>query len=189
VHKLYAKFSKCEFWINQVAFLGHVIAAEGISIDLEKVVAIRNWGQPSSVTEIKSFLGLARYYRKFIEGFSKIASPLTKLTQKGVKFDWDDQCERSFQAFKEKLTTALVLAMLNGFRGYKMYTDTAKNGLECVLMQHRKVITYGSRELKRHKQNYPTHNLELIAVVFTLKVWRHYLYGEKFEIFTNHKSL
>lgn len=102
-HQLYAKFAKCEFWLSQVAFLGHVISAEGISVDPAKVATIREWNQPSTVTEIKSFLGLARYYRKFIEGFSKIASPLTKLTQKNVKFNWDDRCEKSFRCLKENL--------------------------------------------------------------------------------------
>ncbi|XP_052176706.1 uncharacterized mitochondrial protein AtMg00860-like [Diospyros lotus] len=113
-HKLYAKFSKCEFWLYQVAFLGHVVSAEGISVDPVKIAAMTNWKQPQSVTEVKSFLGLAGYYRKFVEGFSKIASPLTKLTQKGVKFDWNKRCEESFQKLKTKLTTAPVLAMPNG---------------------------------------------------------------------------
>lgn len=90
---------------------------------------------------------------------------------------------------KGKLTTAPILAIPNGLGGYKVYTDASKNGLGRVLMQHERVITYGSRQLKRHEQNYPTHDLELAAVVFALKVWRHYLYGEKFEIFTGHKSL
>ena len=106
-----------------------------------------------------------------------------------MKFIWNDRCEESFQKLKEKLTTAPILAMPNGSGGYKVYTDAAKNGLGCVLMQHEKVIAYRSRQLKRHEQNYPTHDIELAAVVFALKVWRHYLYGERFEIFTDHKSL
>ncbi|XP_052193963.1 uncharacterized protein LOC127802285 [Diospyros lotus] len=188
-HKLYAKFSKCEFWLYQVAFLGHVISAEGISVDPAKITAVANWKQPRSVTEIKSFLGLAGYYRKFVEGFSKIATPLTKLTQKGVKFDWSKQCEESFQTLKDKLTTAPVLAMPNGSGGFMIYTNASRNGLGCVLMQHGRVIAYGSRQLKTHERNYPTHDLELAIVVFALKIWRHYLYGEKFKIFTDHKSL
>jgi len=143
-HRLFAKFSKCEFWLSQVAFLGHAISVEGISIDPAKVSVVRNWRQPSTIIEIKSFLGLDGYYRKFIEEFSKIVSPFTRLTQKDVKFDWDDQCEKIFWMLKEKLTTALVLAMLDGSGGYKVYTDATKNGLGCVLIQHEKVITYGS---------------------------------------------
>ena len=169
--------------------MGHVISVEGISVNPAKVSTVKNWKQHCTITKIKSFLGLARYYRKFIKGFSKIASPLTKLTQKDVKFNWDDRCERSFQMFKEKLTTAPILAIPNGSGGYKVYTGTVKNGLGCVLMQHEKVIAYGSRQLKKHEQNYSIHDLELVTVVFTLKVWRHYLYSEKFEIFTDHKSL
>jgi len=125
--------------------LGHVISAEGISIDPAKVSTVRNWKQSSTVTEIKSFLGLAGYYRKFIEGFSKIASPLTKLTQNDVKFIWNDRCEESFQTLKERLTIAPILSMPNGSRGYKVCTDVAKSGLGCVLMQHERVIAYGSR--------------------------------------------
>ena len=106
-----------------------------------------------------------------------------------MKFIWNDRCEESFQTLKERLTTAPILAMPNGSGGYKVYTDGVKSGLGCVLMQHEKVIAYGSRQLKRHEQNYPTHYLELAAIVFALKVWKHYLYSKKFEIFTDHKSL
>ncbi|XP_052187885.1 uncharacterized protein LOC127798391 [Diospyros lotus] len=173
----------------RVAFLGHVISAKGISVDPTKIVAMTNWKQPWSVTEIKNLLGLAGYYRKFVEGFSKIATPLTKLTRKGVKFDWNKRCKESFQTFKDKLTTAPVLAMPNGSRRFMVYTDASRNDLGCVLMQHGRVIAYGSRQLKNHERNYPTHDLELVAVVFALKIWRHYLYGEKFKIFTDHKSL
>ncbi|XP_052172133.1 uncharacterized protein LOC127788051 [Diospyros lotus] len=144
-----------------VAFLGHVISVEGISVDPAKIVAVSNWKKPQSITEIKSFLGLAGYYRKFVEGFSKIATPLTKLTQKGVKFDWSERCEESFQTLKDKLITTPVLAMPNGSGGFMVFTDASRNGLGCVLMQHGRVIAYGSRQLKNHERNYPTHDLEL----------------------------
>jgi len=188
-HKLYAKFSKCEFWLSQVVFLGHVISTEGISVDLAKIMVVKNWKQPQIVKKIKSFLGFVGYYKKFVEGFSKVATPLTKLTQKGVKFDWNERCETSFQMLKDKLMTAPVLPMSDRSGGYVVYTDASRNGLGCMLMQHGRVIAYGSRQLKSHEKNYPTHDLELAVVVFALKIWRHYLYGEKFEIFTDHKSL
>jgi len=188
-HQLYAKFSKCEFWLSQVAFLDHVISTEGISVDPAKIEAVQGWKQPTCVTEIRSFLGLAGYYRRFVEGFSKIAAPMTKLIQKEVKFEWTAKCEKSFQELKDRLTSAPILAMPSGPGGYVVYTDASKIGLGCVLMQNGRVIAYGSRQLKRHEVNYPTHDLELAAVIHALKLWRHYLYGETFEVFTDHKSL
>lgn len=187
--KLYAKFSKCEFWLKSVAFLGHVVSGEGISVDPKKIEAITEWPRPTNVTEVRSFLGLAGYYRKFVEGFSTIAAPLSRLTQKKTKFEWTADCERSFTELKKRLTTAPVLAQPSGFEGFVIYSDASKNGLGCVLMQGGRVIAYASRQLKLYEQNYPTHDLELAAVVFALKIWRHYLYGEKCEVFTDHKSL
>ena len=110
-HKLYAKFSKCEFWLEKVAFLGHVVSAGGISVDPEKIQAIIDWKAPTSVTEIRSFLGLAGYYRKFVEGFSSIAKPMTQLLKKDKKFEWTQKCEDSFQELKKRLTTAPIQIM------------------------------------------------------------------------------
>ncbi|KAL4028402.1 hypothetical protein IC575_011598 [Cucumis melo] len=149
--QLYAKFSKCEFWLEQVVFLGHVVSAKGVSVDPQKVEAVVNWERPISATKVRSFLGLAGYYRRFIEDFYRLALPLTALTRKNVKFEW--------------------------------------LGLGCVLMQDGNVIAYASRQLKEHECNYPTHDLEQAAVVLALKIWRHYLFGEKCHIFTDHKSL
>ncbi|CAL2265878.1 unnamed protein product [Prunus armeniaca] len=187
--QLYAKFSKCQFWLDRVDFLGHVISAEGIYVDPRKVEAVVNWVQPTSVTEIRSFLGLAGYYRRFVEGFSSIAAPLTWLTRKDVKFEWTEECEQSFQELKKRLTTAPVLALPDNSGNFVIYSDASLQGLGCVLMQHDQVIAYASRQLKKHEQNYPVHDLELAAVVFALKIWRHYLYGETCQIFTYHKSL
>ena len=188
-HRLYAKFSKCEFWLSQVGFLGHVVFADGIYVDPQKVEAVANWDQPTMVTEVRSFLGLAGYYRRFIEGFSKIAGSLHCLTRKGVKFEWTDRCEESFQTLKEKLTSAPVLTLPEGNEGFEVYSDASRQGLGCVLMQHKRVVAYASRQLKKHELNYPTHDLELAVVIFALKTWRHYLYGATCQIFTDHKSL
>ncbi|GJR42577.1 putative reverse transcriptase domain-containing protein [Tanacetum coccineum] len=187
--ELYAKFSKCEFWIPKVQFLGHVIDSEGIHVDPAKIESIKDWTSPKSPTEIRQFLGLAGYYRRFIEGFSKIAKPMTKLTQKKVKFEWGDKQEAAFQLLKQKLCSAPILALPEGSEDFIAYCDASKKGLGAVLMQREKVISYASRQLKIHEKNYTTHDLELGAVVFALKIWRHYLYGTKCTVFTDHKSL
>ncbi|KAK1606824.1 hypothetical protein QYE76_030497 [Lolium multiflorum] len=188
-HQLYAKFSKCEFWLDQVEFLGHVISKDGIAVNPSKVASVLDWEAPKNVKEIRGFLGMAGYYRRFIEGFSKIAGPMTKLLRKNTPFVWSDECEKSFQTLKEKLTTAPVLAVPEDGKDYTVYCDASKHGLGCVLMQDRKVISYGSRQLRPHEVNYPTHDLELAAVVFAFKTWRHFLYGAKCELYTDHKSL
>ncbi|GJY78027.1 putative reverse transcriptase domain-containing protein [Tanacetum coccineum] len=187
--ELYAKFSKCEFWISKVLFLGHMIDSEGIHVDPAKIESIKDWTSPKSPTEIRQFLGLAGYYRRFIEGFSKIAKPMTKLTQKKVKFEWGDKQEAAFQLLKQKLCSAPILALPEGSEDFIAYCDASKKGLGAVLMQREKVISYASRQLKIHEKNYTTHDLELGAVVFALKIWRHYLYGTKCTVFTDHKSL
>ncbi|KAA0067484.1 ty3-gypsy retrotransposon protein [Cucumis melo var. makuwa] len=148
-NKLYAKFSKCEFWLRKVTFLGHVVSSEGVSVDPAKIEAVTNWPRPST-------------------------SPA---------------CESSFQELKQKLVTAPVLTVPDGSGNFVIYSDASKKGLGCVLMQQGKVVAYASRQLKIHEQNYPAHDLELAAVVFALKIWRHYLYGEKIQIYTDHKSL
>ncbi|GJY13786.1 putative reverse transcriptase domain-containing protein [Tanacetum coccineum] len=133
--------------------------------------------------------GLAGYYRRFIKGFSKIAKPMTKLTQKNVRFDWSEKAEAAFQLLKQKLCSAPILALPEGSENFVVYCDASRKGLGAVLMQREKVIAYASRQLKIHEKNYTTHDLELGAVVFALKMWRHYLYGTKCVVFTDHKSL
>ena len=187
--KLYAKFSKCEFWLQEVQFLGHVVNKEGIKVDPAKIEAVMSWERPKTPTEVRSFMGLAGYYRRFVQDFAKIATPLTKLTRKNEKFEWNEKCEKSFQELKDRLVSAPVLALPDEKGDFVIYSDASLKGLGCVLMQHGKVIAYASRQLKTHEQKYPTHDLELAAIVFALKIWRHYLYGEKCEIYTDHKSL
>ncbi|GKE39072.1 putative reverse transcriptase domain-containing protein, partial [Tanacetum coccineum] len=132
---------------------------------------------------------LAGYYRRFIEGFSKIAKSMTKLTQKGIMFDWGEKKENAFQLIKQKLCSASILALPEGSKDFVVYCDASYKGLGVVLMQREKVIAYASRQLKDHEKNYTTHDLELGSVVFALKIWRHYLYGTKCIVFTDHKSL
>ncbi|XP_074351950.1 uncharacterized protein LOC141691106 [Apium graveolens] len=187
--QLYAKFSKCEFWLKEVQFLGHIISREGIQVDPTKIEAVLNWERPKTPTEVRSFLGLAGYYRRFVKDFAKIATPLTKLTRQSEKFEWNSKCEESFQELKNRLVTAPVLVLPDEQGNFVIYSDASYRGLGCVLMQHGNVIAYASRQLKPHEQKYPTHDLELAAIVFALKLWRHYLYGEKCEIYTDHKSL
>jgi len=134
-------------------------------------------------------LGLAGYYCRFIEGFLEIARPMTKLTKKDKKFMWTEACEKSFQELKKRLTTAPVLTLPDIHKDFVVFCDASRQGLGCVLMQDRKVVAYASRQLKVHERNYPTHDLELAAVVHALKIWRHYLIGNKCEIYTDHKSL
>ena len=121
--------------------------------------------------------------------FSRIAALMTRLTRKEVKFDWDDQCEEAFQELKRRLTSAPILIVLDRGKGYTVYCDASRAGLGCVLMQSGRVVAYSFRQLKNHEQNYPTHDMELAAVAFTLKIWCHYLYGEEFEVYSDHKSL
>ncbi|KAL8089340.1 hypothetical protein AgCh_038959 [Apium graveolens] len=139
--------------------------------------------------EVRSFLGLAGYYRRFVKDFAKIATPLTKLTRKSEKFEWSDKCEESFQELKNRLVTAPVLVLPDELGNFVIFSDASYRGLGCVLMQYGNVIAYASRQLKPHEQKYPTHDLELATIIFALKLWRHYLYGEKCEIYTDHKSL
>jgi hypothetical protein len=188
-HQLYAKLRKCEFWLEKIAFLGHILTTEGIEVDPSKVEAVSKWKQPSKVSEVRSFLGMAGYYRRFIKGFSSIAIPMIELLKKDNKFMWTLKCEESFQIIKKKLTTALVLTLPDIHRNFIIFCDASRQGLGCVLMQNEEVIAYASRLLKPHEQNYPTHDLELASIVHALKIWRHYLIGNKCHIFIYHKSL
>ncbi|KAJ9564382.1 hypothetical protein OSB04_000348 [Centaurea solstitialis] len=187
--RLYAKLSKCEFWLREVQFLGHIVSENGIKVDPVKIEAIEKWEPPKTPTEVRSFLGLAGYYRKFIQDFSRIATSLTMLTKKNVKFEWREAQAEAFRTLKERLCSAPILSLPDGSEDFVVYSDASKLGLGCVLMQRGKVIAYASRQLKDHERRYPTHDMELAAVVFALKIWRHYLYGTKCQIFTDHKSL
>ncbi|WVZ70309.1 hypothetical protein U9M48_018984, partial [Paspalum notatum var. saurae] len=173
-HKLYAKFSECNFWIEEVQFLGH-----------NKVAAVQNWAVPKDTKAIRSFLRLAGYYRRFIEFFSKIAKPMTAIIEKKAKFEWTPDCQEAF----EELITSTCVDFPDMHKPFLVYCDASRLGLGCVLMQEGKVIAYASRQLRDHEKNYPTHDLELAAVAHALIIWRHYLFGQWCDIYTDHKSL
>jgi hypothetical protein len=144
-NQLYVKFNKSEFWLKEVSFLGHVIIGGGIAVDPGNVRDVLNWKLPTTVLEIQSFLGLAGYYKRFIEGFSAIVKPLSSLLEKEKKFIWSETCQNSFDELRKKLTTAPVLALPNIHKSFDIYCDASKQGLGCVLMQEGHVIAYGSR--------------------------------------------
>nr|GEW64083.1 hypothetical protein [Tanacetum cinerariifolium] len=169
LEQLYVKFSKCDFWLESIQFLRHVIDSEGVHVDPAKIKAIKNWATPTTPTEVRQFLGLASYYRRFIKGFSLISKPLTKLTQKNEKFEWETGAEEAFQTLKQKLCCAPILALLEGSKDFMVYCNASLSGFGAVLMQREKVIAYASRQLRTHEENYTTHDLELVAVVFSLR--------------------
>jgi hypothetical protein len=188
-HQLYARFSKCAFWMMEVPFLGHVISAEGIAVDPSKVQEVLDWKSPRSVTQIHSFLGLAGYYRRFILNFSKIAKLMTKLLEKDTKFKWSLQYEEAFLTLDKLVTTAPVLAQPDIDKPFDVYCDESGTGIGDVLMQDGRAIAYASRQMRHNEEQYPTQDLELLALVHALKVWRHYLLGNLVHIYTYHKSL
>ncbi|GJZ64555.1 reverse transcriptase domain-containing protein [Tanacetum coccineum] len=187
--KLYAKFSKCEFGLQEVHFLGHVKDDNDIHVNPSKIKAVKNLKAPKSPSGIQSFLGLTGYNRRFIANFSKIDKPLTSLTQKNKKYEWGVEQEEAFQTLKDNLCNAPILTLPDGPDDFVVYCDASNQRFRCVLMQRDKVIAYASRQLKIHEKNYTTYNIELGAVVLALKSWRHYLYGTKSVIYTDHKSL
>jgi hypothetical protein len=188
-HQLYAKFSKWAFWLEEIQFLGHVLSAKGIAVDPSKVKDILEWKPPTTVHQVRSFLGLAVYYRRFTPDFSKLVKPITSLLKNDTKFNWSLRCNEAFKQLKVLLTTAPILAQPDIKKPFDVYCDASGSGLGCVLMQEGRVIAYTSRQLRRHEEHYPTHDLELAAVVHALKIWRHYLLGNICHIYTDHKSL
>jgi hypothetical protein len=144
-HKLYAKFSKCDIWMNKVGFLGHIVSVEGVAMDPRKVAFVTEWESPKNVGDIRSFSGLAGYYRRFIENFSKIAKIMTELLKKDKKFEWTDSCEASFQELKKRLVSTPVLCLPDIHKDFQVYCDASRQGLGSVLMQNGKVVSYASR--------------------------------------------
>ena len=150
----YAKMSKCEFWLKEVSF-GHIISEEGIRVDPKKIEVILEWKPLRSVTEVRSFLGLAGYYRRFVKGFSMTAAPMTSLLQKNVRFEWSEKCQDSFEKLKAFLIEAPILTQPAFDKEYVIFSDASLNGLGSVIIQEGKVVAYASRQLKPHEKNYP----------------------------------
>ena len=187
--QLYAKFSNCEFWLDKLHFLGYVLSAEGVVVNPGKVEDVLSWKPPTMVHEVRSFFGMAGNYRRFIPNFSRVAKPITTLLKNQTKFVWSSECEQAFQTLKKLLTTAPVLAQPNIEKPFNVYCDAWGIGIGRVVMKEGRVIAYASRLLKPHEENYPTHDLELAAVVHALKIWRHYQLRNTCHLYTDHKSL
>ncbi|KAA3466858.1 DNA/RNA polymerases superfamily protein [Gossypium australe] len=175
---IYAKLSKYEFWLIEVMFIRHVVSVEGIRVDLKKIEAILDWKQLRNVTELQSFLGLAGYYQRFVERFSLIAAFSTKLLCKNASFVWANDQQSSFEKLESVLTKAPILIQPETGKEFVVYSNASHTILSFVLMQ-----------VGKHKGNYLIYDLELVAIVFDFKIWRHYLYSERCMIYTNHESL
>lgn len=167
-HELYAKLSKCDFYKDKIQYLGHVISKEGISVYPNKIKAIVKWHIPKDVPDVRSFMGITGYYRKFIEGFSRIAYPITSLQKKGKKFEWTEKCEEGFNKLKKLLTITPILKITDPHKDFVVCMDTCNEGLGGVLNQEGHVISYESRKLKIHENNYATYNLELAVIIYML---------------------
>ena len=187
------KPKKCFLFRKQVAFLGHVVSAEGVGTDPEKIKAVQEWRTPRDLTDVRSFLGLCSYYRKFVPHFSEIAKPLTRLTEKGAPFLWGTEQEESWAQLKQKLLTAPILAYPDPRLKFTVDCDASGYGIGAVLSQvqegRERVIAYGSRSLTKEERRYCVTKREMLAVVHFLKHYRHYLYGQEFNVRTDHGAL
>jgi hypothetical protein len=192
-HKLYAKINKCELVRTSVEYTGHFISAQGISVDPRKITTIQQWPAPTNVSELRSFLGLASYYRKFVQGFSAIASPLTALLHKDKEYIWNDNEQEAFDTLKQHLTTAPVLLLPDPTKLFTVTTDASDFAIGAVLSQNigkgDQPVAFESRKLSPAEQNYAVHEKELLAIVHAIKLWRPYLEGQRFTVITDHASL
>ncbi|XP_031403186.1 uncharacterized protein LOC116212684, partial [Punica granatum] len=176
-------------WRMCLVFLGFVVSAQGIQVDEEKVRAIQEWPSPTSVSNVRSFHGLASFYRRFVKDFSSIAAPLTEVIKKNVGFRWGEEQEKTFQLIKEKLTNAPLLSLPNFSKTFEIECDASGVGIGAVLMQEGRPIAYFSEKLSGAALNYPTYDKELYALVRALEMWQHYLWPKEFVIHTDHESL
>ncbi|GFW23820.1 retrovirus-related Pol polyprotein from transposon 297 [Trichonephila clavipes] len=185
--------SKCKFFQKEVNYLGHIISAEGVRTDPEKVSAVKNWKRPENLLELRSFLGLCTYYRKFVKGFSNIARPLHKLTESKQKFQWTKECEDSFLQLKEALTSSPILIYPQPDKPFILDTDASNESVGAVLSQEidgqERVVAYWSKCLSKPERNYCVTRKELLAIVKAIEHFHHYLYGQKFLLRTDHASL
>ena len=192
-NKLYAKQSKCEFFRSSVSFLGHVVSADGVGMEADKVKAVRDWPIPTSVHDIRSFLGLAGYYRRFVRNFSAIAAPLSDLVRHDRKWEWTEVQQQAFDALKSALTNGPTLLTPDETLPYVVKTDASGFAIGAELCQDQgkglQPIAYLSKKMNAAERNYPVHEQELLAVVCALREWRHYLHGQPFTVLTDHNSL
>ncbi|GJR74756.1 putative nucleotidyltransferase, ribonuclease H [Tanacetum coccineum] len=184
----YAATKKCVFMTPKVLFLRYVVSGEGIHVDESKVAAVQEWPTPTTIIEVRSFHGLASFYRRFIPNFSSIMAPLTYY-MKGKSFVWTEEAESAFQVVKEKLTTTPILVLLNFSKVFKLHTDALKVAIGGFLSQGGRPVAYFSEKLTEPKSRYTTYDLEFYAVVQAVKHWRHYLFHKEFVLFTDHDSL
>ena len=193
-YKLYVKDTKCELIKQCVKYTGHFISEKGITVDPRKINTICDWPAPTNVSEVRSFLGLASYYRKFVKGFSAIVSPLTALLHKDKPYQWETSEQKSFEELKQHLTSAPVLLLPDPAKPFTLTTDASDFAIGAVLSQDQgkgeQPVAYKSRKLSPAEQNYPVHEKELLAIVHTIKLWRPYLEGRRrFTVITDHASL
>ncbi|XP_074555934.1 uncharacterized protein LOC141811777 [Curcuma longa] len=187
--KLYANLQKCSFCTSQIEFLGYIVSAKGIAVDEEKVKAIREWPTPKTINEVRSFHGLASFYRRFVKNFSTLAAPLTEVVKKNVGFHWDSEQNSAFNLLKEKLTSAPILALPNFAKTFEIECDASGIGIGAVLIQEGQPLAYFSEKLSGATLNYPTYDKEMYALVRALETWQHYLWPKEFVIHTDHESL
>ncbi|CAI7770301.1 unnamed protein product [Closterium sp. NIES-53] len=185
-HKYYARLWKCHFYKRELEYLGHVVGHNGLKVDPKKVAAVQEWPVPRDVGQVRSFLGLANYFRRFLENYSTIVAPLTALTRKGCVWEWTPQCQKAFEKVKHKLTNAPVLVLPNPQKPYEVVTDASMVGLGAVLLQEGRPVAFESRKLSPAEQRYTTTEQELLAVVHALRTWRCYLEGVEFVVTTDH---
>src|SRR5436190_13075011 len=187
--KLFANMQKCTFCTDKLVFLGFVVSAQGIQVDEEEIRAIQEWPSPKSVSEVRSFHGLASFYRRFIKDFSSIAAPITEVIKKNIGFKWGEEQEKAFQLLKDKLTHAPLLALPDFNKTFEVECDASGTGIGADLMQEGRPIAYFSEKLSGATLNYPTYDKELYALVRALETWQHYLWPKEFVIHTDHESL
>lgn len=191
--ELKLKAKKCTLFQKEVIYLGHKVSENGIETDPAKVEAVRDWPVPKDTHEVRSFMGLCSYYRRFVKDFAKLAVPLHNLTKKNSKFDWTEECQKSFEMLKEKLTTTVCLSYPSLDNTFILDTDASYNTIGCVLSQcidgEERVIAYGSKVLLKAERNYCVTRKELLAIVYFVKQYKHYLYGKKFLLRTDHGAL
>ena len=186
--QLYAKMSKCKFGMTKMISLGHVIGEQGVQVHQEKIQATIDWPTPKNVTELRSFLGLCTYYRRFVKGFSQLTAPLTDLTKKGA-FSWSEEAQVAFEKLKEIMSSCPILALPDFTQSFVLECDASGEGIGAVLMQNNHPIAFESRKLKDYEHHYSIYDKEMLAIMHALAKSRQYLVGNRFKVKTDHNSL